>query len=144
MAYASTGVSWRNRAAYDERGDILLGWFVRIVTFLLLLGIVGFELISLLTARVQGADTADQIAVAAADAFAPKKSEKAAYAAAEAAAIELKAELIPDQFVVTEDGSVDLKVRKVATTLFLYRTDATAKWAIIESEGHANGPLRSR
>jgi hypothetical protein len=138
MAYARTGVSWRGRV-YDDRGDIILGWFTRVATFLLLLGIVAFEGISLVTAHINGADTANAVALAAADAYAPRHSVKAAYAAAEGEAIKHNAELLPDEFVVSADGSVEIAIKSTATTLFLYRTSATAKWAVVKSAGHASG-----
>jgi hypothetical protein len=142
MAYARTGVSWRGRAAYDERGDIILGWFTRVATFLLFLGIIAFEGLSLVSAHMNGADVANQVALAAADAYAPKHNAKAAYAAAEKEAVDHKAELLPDEFAIGADGSVDVAIKTTATTLFLYRTDSTAKWAIVKSGGHSNGRFR--
>ncbi|MEO6713154.1 MAG: hypothetical protein ABIM89_06965 [Mycobacteriales bacterium] len=130
------------RDVHDERGDIILGWFTRVAVFLMLIGIVAFECISLVTARVNGADLAGQIASAAADAYAQSKDVDTAYAAAETKAIEGHAEISRDTFVVRRDGSVDVEVQKTATTLFLYRTDTTAKWAVVHSEGHANGAIR--
>jgi hypothetical protein len=142
MAYSSMGVSWRGRLSYDDRGDIILGWFTRVAAFLLLLGILAFEGISVGTAHVNGADIANQVALVAAEAYAPKHSVKAAYAAAEQEAIDHKAELVPNEFVVTDDGSVELAIKTTATTLFLYRTESTAKWAIVKSGGHASGQNR--
>jgi hypothetical protein len=141
MAYARTGVSWGGRV-YDDRGDIILGWFTRVATFLLLLGIIAFEGISLVTAHMSGADTANQVALAAADAYAPKHNVKAAYAAAEQEAINHKAELLPKEFRISADGDVDVAIKMTATTLFLYRTEATAKWAVVKSAGHASGQNR--
>lgn len=142
MAYTSAGESRRDRMAYDDRGDIILGWFTRVAVFLLLLGIVAFEGISLVSARFSGSDEANQVAVAAADAYAPRKSVKAALAAAEDQAAALKVDLVADKFLITDDGSIDLSISKTATTLFLYRTQQTAKWAVVTSSGHASGRLR--
>ena len=128
--------------AYDDRGDIILGWFTRVAVFLLLLGIIAFEGISLVSARFSATDEANQVAMAAADAYAPKKSAKAALAAAEDEATSLKVDLLADKFVITDDGSVDVSISKTATTLFLYRTEKTAKWAIVTSSGHASGRFR--
>lgn len=141
MEYARTGVSWGGRG-HDDRGDIILGWFTRVATFLLLLGIVAFEGISVGTAHVNGADTANSVALAAAEAYAPKHNVKAAYAAAETEAVQHKAELLPDQFAIAADGSVDIAIKTTATTLFLYRTERTAKWAVVKSSGHASGQNR--
>lgn len=142
MAQASTGKSRRARRAYDDRGDVILGWFTRVAVFLLFIGIVAFESISLVTAHFNGADEATKVAAAAADAYAPRKSEKAAYAAAVQEALDLKVELVEEEFVISEDGSIDLSISQVAPTLFLFRTDQTAKWAIVKSDGHANGAIR--
>jgi hypothetical protein len=141
MAYAQTGVSWGGRVC-DDRGDIILGWFTRVATFLLLLGIIAFEGISVGAAHINGADVANQVAVASAEAYAPKHSVKAAYAAAEQEALAHKAELLPKDFVISADGSVDLAIKMTATTLLLYRTPATAKWAVVKSGGRASGRNR--
>jgi hypothetical protein len=141
MAYTRTGVSWRGRV-FDDRGDIILGWFTRVAVFLLLLGIVAFEGISLATAHLNGVDTANQVALAGAEAYAPRHNAEAAYAAAAKEATAHKAELLPDNFTISADGSVDVAIKTTATTLFLYRTDATAKWAVIKSGGHANAQNR--
>lgn len=139
MAYP--GITWHGRT-FDDRGDIILGWFTRVAVILLLIGIVAFEAISLTQARVRSGEIANQIAVAAADAYAPRKSVEAAYDAADREAISAKVELIEDEFVISDDGSIDLGIRTTATTLFLYRTSQTAKWAEMTATGHANGKLR--
>lgn len=141
MAYKAPGVTWRGRE-YDDRGDIILGWFTRVAVFLLLLGIIAFELISLASARVNASGVANDIAIAAADAYAPRKSVKAAYTAAELKATESSVELVEDEFTISEDGSVDVAITSTATTLFLYRTSQTAKWAVIKSSGHASSRFR--
>jgi hypothetical protein len=128
----------RRAGARDDRGDIILGWFIRVAVFLLFLGILAFEGLSLVTARINGTDLAQQAAGEAAEAFQSRRTEEAAYAAAEEFAIEHDAELNPDKFVVSTDGAVDLEIKTTATTLFLFRTDATAKWAVVRSSAHAN------
>ena len=138
MEYRPTAPARRPRAVYDECGDIILGWFTRVATFLLLLGILAFESISLATAHMSGADVANKVALAAADAYATKHNAAAAYAAAQGEATAHKAELVAKDFRISTDGAVDLAVTQTATTLFLYRTKQTAKWAIVKSSGHAN------
>lgn len=128
------------KVTFDDRGDIILGWFTRVATFLLLLGIVAFECISLVTARFNGEDIAGTVATAAAEAYGPRRDARAAYAAAEDSALAQSAELDPDSFTISPEGVVDLKVTTTATTLFLYRTESTAKWAVVTSGGRAQRP----
>ena len=66
----------------------------------------------------------------------------AAYDAAEREAVAANVELIEDEFVISDDGSIDLGIRHTATTLFLYRTSQTAKWAVMNANGHASGKIR--
>jgi hypothetical protein len=128
----------RRAEGRDDRGDIVLGWFARVIVFLLFIGILAFESLSLVTTRVNSVDIAQQAAIAGAEGYAAGKTWEAAYAAAEKVAIERDAELLPDEFVVTREGAVDLALTKTATTLFLYRTEATGKWAVTKVSAHAN------
>ncbi len=138
MAAAVLRFVRRRAGARNDRGDIVLGWFTRVIVFLVFLGIVAFESLSLVTTRINSIDIAEQAAIAAAEGYASGKTREAAYAAAEKVAIERNVELLPDEFLVTEDGAVDLAVTKTATTLFLYRTDTTAKWAVAKVSAHAS------
>jgi len=45
----------------SDRGDIVLGWLTKLVVTLSLLGVVGFDLISLASARFQGEDHAQSV-----------------------------------------------------------------------------------
>lgn len=120
-----------------DRGDIVLGWLTRVVVIVAVGGILVFEGIALVTARVHGTDIANQIALEASEAYLPKKSVKAATKAAEAEAAKHAAEVVPDSLVAEPDGRITLQVRRTATTLLLYRTKATAKWTVILSKGNA-------
>jgi Tfp pilus assembly protein PilX len=125
-----------------DRGDIVLGWLVRVVAVLALLGLFVFEGLSLVAARVSGTDAANQIALEASEAYlnhngSPAARTKAAGMAAHSEAGKHAAEIITNSIKVQKDGTVHLRIRRTATTLFLYRTKHTAALAVIESEGNA-------
>lgn len=104
----------------DERG-LIVSSFVKLVVFLLLLAAAGVETASVVFARVQTQDTAEQAAFEAAGEFARGSDVGAARDAAELLiesrdpASELR------QFEVRSDGSVRVVVFKRAHTLFIHR-----------------------
>lgn len=125
-----------------DRGDIVLGWLVRVVLLLGLLALFVFEGLSLVTAKVSGTDMANQVAYEASESYlstrgTEKARLKAARMAAETKAAEHAAEVVTNTFTVQEDGTVKLKIRRTATTLLIYRTKQTAALAVIVSDGHA-------
>lgn len=127
----------RLRSGVADRGDIVLGWLSRVVVGVAVAGVLVFEVIALVTARVQGTDVANQVAMEASEAYLAKGSLKAAYAAADAEAVKHAAEIVPESLTAQKDGRIKLRLRRTATTLLLYRTKSTAKWTVIVSEGNA-------
>jgi hypothetical protein len=125
-----------------DRGDIVLGWLVRLVAGLSLLGLFVFEGLSLATARVNGTDVANQIALEASEAYLNTHAKEAARVnaaqmAAETEAAKHGAEIVKKTLKVQKSGAVQVRIRRTATTLLLYRTKQTAQLTIVESEGNA-------
>ena len=120
----------------DERGSIIVGWLTKVALVLTLVGIVGFDLVSVATTRVSAADDATHAARAGATTYADTRGDvQAAYRAALSYAEERNGTIEPKDFVVEADGTVRVKVVKTATTLVLYRAGATRKWAHVIAEG---------
>ena len=119
-----------------DRGDIVLGWLTKLVVIIGLLGLVGFDGVSLAQARFQAADRATTAADAAADSFATTKTLQTAFNAAYATTrdgdvIETKT------FAIAPDGTVTLRLHHTATTLLLYRVKALQHYADAVGSGTA-------
>ena len=119
-----------------DRGDIVLGWLTKLVVIIGLLGLVGFDGVSLAQARFQAADRATTAADAAADSFATTKTLQTAFNAAYATTrdgdvIETKT------FTVEPDGTVRLRLHHTATTLLLHRVKALQHYADAVGSGTA-------
>jgi Tfp pilus assembly protein PilX len=120
-----------------DRGDIVLGWLTRVIVLVALLGLLVFEGISLVSSRISGTDMANQVALAASEAYLPDHSTKAAKMAAETEAARHRAEVVKNSLKISKDGTVTVEVRHTATTLLLYRTKRTAEWTVVVSTGKA-------
>jgi len=121
---------------HDDRGTIIVGWLTKVALALTVLGVLGFDMVSVAVTKVGAADDASRAAKLGAVAYADSRGNvNTAYAAALAYAEEHNATIDPKDFVVQPDGTVTVKVVKTATTMVFYRTGATKKWAHIVAEG---------
>jgi len=120
------------RGSDGERGDIVLGWLVKLVVTLAIVGVVIFEAGAVIFAHI-GADTAANDASGeAAIAYSHAQDAKAAEAAARSSAEMNGAKLIA--FSVSADGkNVQVTVEKTASTLLLHRFSATRSWAVVRT-----------
>lgn len=113
----------------DDRGDIVLGWLTRVVAALAVLGVLGFDAISLGAARFQAEDHAQLAARAAAESYRSAKDLQVAYDAAVAEVVEHGDSIDPQTFTVAPDGTVTLTLLRVAPTMVLERVGPIRDWA---------------
>lgn len=113
----------------DDRGDIVLGWLTRVVAVLAVLGVLGFDAISLGAARFQAEDHAQLAARAAAESYRSAKDLQVAYDAAVAEVVEHGDSIDPQTFTVAPDGTVTLTLLRVAPTMVLERVGPIRDWA---------------
>jgi len=123
-----------------ERGDIVLGWLTKLVVVVGVLGVIGFDAISLAQARFQAADRATAAATAAASSYAATKDVQKAYDAAFATVtgtdtIETKT------FRVQPDGTVELRLHHTGTTLLVEKIGPLKKYAEAVSTGKGKPPV---
>ena len=115
-----------------DRGDIVLGWLTRITVVLALLGVVGFDLVSMGAARLQAEDDAQSAARAAASSFKADQDLQRAYEAALAHVGKegaVGSTIAPESFSVTPDGAVTLTLRHTAATLVVEKVAPIRPWA---------------
>lgn len=103
----------------SDRGDIVLGWLTKLVVVLSVLGVIGFDLISLASTRFQAEDHAQSAVRAAAGAYSGPATLQAAYDAAVAEVVEHGDTIDPQTFSVLTDGTVTLTLRRAAPTLLV-------------------------
>jgi hypothetical protein len=115
-----------------DRGDIVLGWLTKLVVTLAVLGVVGFDLISLGSARFQAEDHAQAAARAAGEAFTSGKDLQAAYDAALAEVLEHGDTIDPQTFTVAQDGAVTLTLHRTAPTMVVEKLPPARDWAEID------------
>jgi uncharacterized membrane protein len=123
----------------DERGFVIAS-LLRMVIILLVLGLIAVEGGSILFSSLSLQDSADVAAVNAADRLRVGRSVAGAQ---QEAALTLNerdsaAELIG--FEVLADGSIRLRARKQATTLFVHRIGFLEDLAVVEATATAAPP----
>lgn len=107
------------RLAGDESGDIISGWLVRIIVFMGLFALVGYEFVVVGLNYVQTEDAAQEVSRAARRAYRDTRQDEDQ--AQEAAELEADAQDV--QLVVFEvlEEHVAVEVESAADTLFLHQ-----------------------
>jgi len=129
------------RCRDGDRGSIVLGWLTRLTVTLALLGIIGFEVLSVVVTKVQVQDIGQSSAQSAIASYQQNKDPATAYEAASAYA-EGEGATIPKKSFAIDSESVTFDLQKVAPTLFLYRWDKSASLAEVETKVYAE-PLEA-
>jgi hypothetical protein len=113
----------------NDRGDIVLGWLTKLVATLAVLGVIGFDLISLGTARFQAEDHAQAAVRAANDAYQGSTNVQAAYDAALAEVVEHGDTIDPQTFSIGPDGTITLTLHRTAPTMVVEKVAPLREWA---------------
>ncbi|MGL5857255.1 MAG: hypothetical protein ACRC35_02390 [Angustibacter sp.] len=128
-------------ATASDGGDIVVGWFARVLTAMIVVGIVGFDAVSIGTAQLAVQDDAVIAARIASQMWQEGQDARPALASAtEAATRENVAnELDPQSLRLDADGTAYLVVRRRASTLVIKHIAPIRSWA----EVHATATERS-
>jgi hypothetical protein len=120
-----------------DRGDIVVGWLVRIVVTVAILGVILFDAVSVGAAKMSVTDEAGDAARAASDSWLSHHDQQAAFDAAWQAAITANAANTIDTttFRVEQNGTVHLTLERTAPTLVLHLVGPLDHWADVSSEG---------
>ena len=102
----------------DERGDIIGSWLVQLLLVMAVVGLVGYELLTVAVTALTLDGTADEVADAAAEAYEDSEDEEAALAAAEQEADETTTEVVA---LTVEDDWLHLTIVRPTSTLFVHR-----------------------
>lgn len=125
------------RVTRGDHGGIVVGWLLRLVVLLGAMAVVGYDGMSVAVTRMATADDADAAARQAAATWAETRSVDAAYtdAVRRARLGDPAATLPADGFLVAQDGTVHLVLRRTAPTVVLSRVDRLRRWADVEETG---------
>ena len=115
-----------------DRGDIVLGWLTKLVGTLAVLGVVGFDLVSLGAARFQAEDHAQAAARAANESFKSAKNLQTSYDAAVAEVAQHGDTIDPQTFTVGSDGNITLTLHRTAPTMVVEKIGPARGWAEVD------------
>lgn len=100
-----------------DRGGIVVGWLLKLTVVLLLVGIAAYDLISITYTRVTTADDARYIAMGASEAIVLQRADDAAAMAVARERAESRGVTLGKKDLdVADDGSVTVRVRRIADT----------------------------
>lgn len=116
-----------------DRGDIVLGWLTKLVATLAVLGLIGFDAISLASTRLQTEDHAQTAARTASETYKSSKNLQAAYDAAVAEVAVHGDTIDPTTFSIGPDGTVTLTLRALAATMLVEKVPPLRDWAQVET-----------
>lgn len=123
----------RTRRGGDDTGSIVFGWLGRLTLILALVGVIGFEVLSIAVTTVGVADIGATAGSRALDVYTESHDPNAAFLAADQYASSQGADLVKKSFRI-DDQAVTFEIKKTAPTLLLYRWDRTAGYAEISTK----------
>jgi hypothetical protein len=118
-------------------GDIVVGWLVRVVASVAVVGVLLFQAVSIAAATLPDTAPASRAARGASDDWVSHHSQQSAFDAAWAAATEANPTntVDPKSFQVAQNGTVHLTVHRTAPTLVLRLVGPAHHWADVVGEG---------
>lgn len=119
-----------------DDGVFVLGGLTRLLVVLAVLAVAVIDAVSVGTTALQAADAASTAASDAALVWRQTHDVHAAYAAA-TADVRPTDTLPPSRFVVSPDGSIDLVLKRTATTVLLRHIGPLRHFAVVSETGHA-------
>jgi hypothetical protein len=125
------------RQPVPDRGDIVVGWLVRVVASVAVAGVLLFDLVSVGSAKMSVTDQASMAARAASGDWAAHHDQQSAFDAAWTNATEANPTNTVDTrtFRIAQGGTVRLTVRRTAPTLVLRLVGPLNHWADVAGEG---------
>ncbi len=140
MTTAMTTAWARLRA--DDRGSIVFGWLGRLTLILTVVGLICFEVLSIVVTRVGLEDMGQTAGDRALTVYAESGDATLAYFAADQYVSKEGATLVKKSFTVS-DEAVSFDLKNTAPTLVLFRLDATADLAEVHTTIYAEPFVQS-
>lgn len=120
-----------------DRGDIVLGWLVRVIALLAVLGVMAFDGLSVVSSRLSIDDQATTAARAAADSWAASHDMQGAFNAAWRTATESDATNDVDvkAFRIDATGAAHVTLRREAPTFVMRLVPPLRRLAVVRAVG---------
>lgn len=115
---------------HDDEGSIVVGWMTKLVAVAAVVGVVGFDGISVGVAHLSTTDDANNAVQAASQSYERQHDLQQAYTAARGA-INAHEEVLVKGFAIQPDGTTTLTIVNTVKTLLLERTSQTKGWAVV-------------
>jgi hypothetical protein len=115
-----------------ERGDVVLGWLTKVVATLAVLGLMGFDAVSLGAAHFRAEDRAQQAVRAAAENFNSTKNLQQAYETALGEVLDTGDTIDPASFTISPQGAVTLTLRHETATLLVEKIPPLRGYAVVD------------
>jgi hypothetical protein len=113
-----------------DSGAIVLGWMTKIVVVAAIVGVIGFDTISVGLAHLSTADDASNAVQAASQIYETTHNLQLAYNAA-AKTLKPSESLEVKGFAIQPDGTTSLTITNTVRTLLLERSAKTGKLAVV-------------
>jgi hypothetical protein len=123
-------------AEAGDAGTIVIGWITKLVVTFAIIGVLGFDAISVGIGQLATSDDASHAVQAASQNFQTTHNLQAAYTAA-VAAVKPGETIGTADFTIQPDGATSLSLTNTVHTLLLYRTSQTRRLTVITA--HATG-----
>lgn len=123
-----------------DAGAIVLGLLTKLAIVVGLLGLLGYDVVSVIGANFSVADRADKYASEAADLYHSSKDVNQAYATVSAEAADKGDRIPPDAFTIDADGKVHLTLHHQASSLWMHRIGALKDLLDTKSSGEGFPP----
>jgi len=127
--------------ARTDNGSIVVGWLVKLAVVLAVLGVIGFDAISVGAGHLAASDDANQAAQAAAVDWRSNHNVQSAYDAAVESLPSTSESILTRSFTIGADGSVHLMLRRTITTLVMYKIGPLKKYTVVTTPGEATPAL---
>jgi hypothetical protein len=125
---------WRFRRPWNnDSGSVVFGWLGRLTITFAVLGLVGFEVLSIAVTHVGIQDIGVTAGDRALTTYQGSHNPALAFSAADQYATEHSATIVKKTFQIS-DQSVSFEIDKTAPTLVLYRWDKTAGYAEVSTK----------
>jgi hypothetical protein len=131
-----------NDLARRDAGAIVMGWLAKIALVLTLVGIAGFDAVSVGAGHVSTTDDANSAASAASADYQTSHSLQSALAAAQDVITNPNETLLPKSLTISPDGSATVTVERKITTLVMYRIGPLKKYTVVQVSGQAPAPTQ--
>ena len=120
-------------ARTDDRGGIVVGWLLKIVLVIAVVGLVAYDLVAIAYAKVTTSDDARYIALGASEAIVLQHADDAeAIAMARSRAESRGVVLGKKDVVITPDRVVTVHVHRTADTLFVSRIGPLQRYGTVD------------